>query len=218
MMNGCAFPRAFAAGIFFGLSLVVAISGASVRADEFNGNDLRDIRVGMEAADLPKAGYAGFACATGPERELASWENWRDCPAGADGTHAVRFGYDPETTREGTMVAGHPAVLTLSIDDAGRVAGLQIVTDPNARLRMRKKAFLLGKQARSRYGADGWVCKEGVASAGEQPVGGVYVKEQCTKTISGRTLVIERKLFRRTDQDMKSFVDETRISITQTKG
>jgi hypothetical protein len=206
------------AGIFFGLSLLPAVSGSSVRADEFSGTDLRDIRIGMSAADLPKQGYADFACAEGPRQTLPSWENWRDCPADGNGTHAVRFGYDPETTREGTMVAGHPVVLTLSIDNAGRVVGLQIVTDPKARLRMRKKAFLLGKQAQSRYGADGWSCKEGAPSAEEQPVGGVYVKEQCTKTISGRTLIIERNLFRRTDQDMKSFVDETRITITQTKG
>ena len=46
-----------------------------------------------------------------------------------------------------------------------------------------------------------------------QPVGGVYLRERCTKTISGRSLVVERNLFRRPDQDIKSFVDETRISI-----
>ena len=32
------------------------------------------------------------------------------------------------------MVAGHPAILTLLIDDTGHVAGLQIGTDPKARL------------------------------------------------------------------------------------
>ena len=42
------------------------------------------------------------------------------------------------------MVAGHPAILTLLIDDTGHVAGLQIETDPKARLYIRKKAFLLG--------------------------------------------------------------------------
>jgi hypothetical protein len=45
-------------------------------------------------------------------------------------------------------------------------------------------------------------------------VGGIYLKERCTKTISGRSLVVERNLFRRSGQDTKSFVDETRISIT----
>jgi hypothetical protein len=111
-------------------------------------------------------------------------------------------------------VAGHPAILTLLIDDTAHVGGLQIETDPKARLYIRKKAFLLGQQAKSRYGSDGWACTDGQPDAGgDQPVGGVYLRERCTKTISGRSLVIERNLFRRPDQDSKSFVDETRISI-----
>ena len=111
------------------------------------------------------------------------------------------------------MVAGHPAILTLLIDESGHVAALQIETDPKVRLYLRKKAFLLGLQARSRYGSDGWACIDGKPVAGEEPVGGVYLRERCTKTISGRSLVVERNLFRRPGQDIKSFVDETRISI-----
>ena len=130
---------------------------------------------------------------------------------------AIRFGYDPLISRDGTMVAGHPAILTLLIDDSGRVAGLQIETDPKARLYVRKKAFLLGLQARSRYGSDGWACTDCQPGAGEQPVGGVYLSERCTKTISGRSFVVERNLFRRSGQDIKSFVDETRISILRAK-
>jgi hypothetical protein len=120
-----------------------------------------------------------------------------------------------QRTRDGTMVAGHPAILTLLIDDSGHVAGLEIETDPKARLYVRKKAFLLGLQARSRYGSDGWACTEGQQDAGDQP-GGVYLKERCSKTISGRSLVVERNLFRRAGQDIKGFVDE--ISILRVKG
>ena len=53
------------------------------------------------------------------------------------------------------MVAGHPAILTLLIDDSGHVTGLQIETDPKARLYVRKKALPPGLQARSRDGSDG---------------------------------------------------------------
>jgi hypothetical protein len=195
----------------------VALGNSPARTEEFSGNDLRDIRLGMAAAELPDSGYVDFACAADMKRTLAGWQNWRDCPADAGGTRAIRFGYDPLTSRDGTMVAGHPAILTLLIDDTGHVAGLQIETDPKARLYIRKKAFLLGIQARSRYGSDGWTCTEGQPDAGDQPVGGVYVKERCAKTISGRSLVVERNLFRRPDQDAKSFVDETRISILKAK-
>ena len=186
-------------------------------AEEFGGNDLRDISLGMAAGDLTETGYVDFACADDPKRSLAGWKNWRDCPADAHAMRAIRFGYDPLTSRDGTMVAGHPAILTLLIDEAGHVAGLQIETDPKARLYIRKKAFLLGIQARSRYGPDGWACSEGRPEAGEQPVGGVYLRERCTKTISGRSLVVERNLFRRSDQDTRNFVDETRIRISRAR-
>jgi hypothetical protein len=192
----------------------VALANSPAWTQEFSGNDLRDIRIGMAAAELGQSGYVDFACAGDPKHVLAGWTNWRDCPADASGTRAIRFGYDPSISRDGTIVAGHPAILTVLINETGHVAGLQIETDPKARLYLRKKAFLLGLQARSRYGSDGWVCTDGKPDAGEQPVGGVYLRERCTKTISGRSLVVERNLFRRLGQDPKSFVDETRISIT----
>ena len=214
-MNRLKLPGILAAGLLAWQAVALANSPAG--AEEFGGNDLRDIRLGMAASELADAGYVDFACAADPKRTLAGWKSWKDCPADSSGTRAIRFGYDPFTSRDGTMVAGHPAILTLLIDDTGQVAGLRIETDPTARLYIRKKAFLLGMQARSRYGADGWACTEGQPGAGDQPVGGVYVKERCTKTISGRSLVVERNLFRRPDQDIKSFVDETRISILRAK-
>ena len=195
----------------------VALAHSPARAEEFGGNDLRDIRLGMAATELAESGYVDFFCAGDPKRTLSGWKDWRDCAADATGTRSIRFGYDPTTSRDGTMVAGHPAVLTLLIDDTGHVAGLQIETDPKARLYIRKKAFLLGIQARSRYGPDGWACSEGQPEAGEQPVGGVYLRERCTKTVSGRSLIVERNLFRRPDQDIKNFVDETRISIVRAR-
>jgi hypothetical protein len=114
-------------------------------------------------------------------------------------------------------VAGHPAVLTLLIDDAGTASGLRIETDPKARLYIRKKAFLFGIQVKSRYGLDGWSCTQAQPNAGEQSVGGVYVNERCTKNTQNRSIVVERNLFRKPDQDMKNFVDETRMTILRTK-
>jgi hypothetical protein len=182
-------------------------------AEDFTGNDLRDIRVGIAVNDLPSTGYADFSCAADAGPKISGWSDWRNCPAGADELRAIRFGFDPATSRDGTVVAGHPAVLTALIDNAGTLAGLKIDTDPKARLFLRKKAFLLGAQVKARYGADGWACTQGRPEAGEQPVGGVYLKERCAKTIEGRALVIERSLFRKAGEDEKSFVDETRVTI-----
>ena len=195
----------------------VALAHSPARTEEFGGNDLRDIRLGMAVTELAESGYVDFSCAADPKRTLSGWKDWRDCAADANGTRSIRFGYDPATSRDGTMVAGHPAILTLLIDDTGQVSGLQIETDPKARLYIRKKAFLLGIQARSRYGPDGWACSESRPEPGEQPVGGVYLRERCTKTVSGRSLVVERNLFRRSDQDTRNFVDETRIRILRAR-
>jgi hypothetical protein len=193
--------------------LLTALQQAA--AQDFSGNDLRDIRIGIAVADLPSTGYADFSCAADAERKLSGWSDWRNCPAGDDELRALRFGYDPAISRNGTVVAGHPAILTALIDSAGTVAGLKIETDPKARFYLRKKAFLFGSQVKARYGSDGWTCTQAQPEAGEQPVGGVYVKERCTKTIQGRAVVIERNLFRQAGQDEQSLIDETRVTIVR---
>jgi hypothetical protein len=200
-------PRVILLGLALAALAVTAVAGAA------ETNDLREFRVGMNAAELPESGYAGFSCAADSGRALASWKDWRACPPDPSGLRAIRFRYDPVLSPDGTKVAGHPVLLALLIDDAGRVDRVQIETDPNARLFTRKKAFLLGLQARSRYGMDGWACTEGSPTADEQPVGETFVKEQCKKTVAGREVRIERSLFRRSSQDLKNFVSNTRILI-----
>lgn len=210
--------RTFSAQLIFWLAQIVALSSSFAHAEEWGGDVLRDIRIGTFVTNLPKEGYTNFICASGARQPIPSWDNWKDCPADASGTHALQFSYDPETNRDGTVVAGHPVILTLLISDAGQVAGLHIATDPKARLYMRKKAFLLGKQAIFRFGSDGWFCTEGKPTADELPIGGVYVKERCTKALNGLTMDVERKLFRGADQGLKNFTSETQINIVQSKG
>src|ERR1700676_1155299 len=210
--------RLIATPVFILLLMVTASMPAPAAAQDADSNDLRDIRLGKPVTDLPEAGYVNFACASDSGKMLTTWLGWRDCPADALGFHAIKFGYDPVTSPDGTIVAGHPAVLTLLIDDAGTASGLRIETDPKARLYIRKKAFLFGIQAKSRYGLDGWSCTEAHPDPGEQPAGGVFVRERCTKTVHNRSIVVERNLFRKPEQDIKSFVDETRMTILLTKG
>ncbi len=196
----------------------MAVFAAPVQAEDGVGNDLREIRIGMAVQDLPAAGYADLACASEPATRLANWNAWADCPAGPSQLRAIRFGYDPTVDREGTKVAGHPVLLTLLVDDKGDVAGLVIATDPASRLYMHKKAFLLGMQAKSRYGADGWSCSEQQPVGDQQPVGGVFINEQCNKSVNHRAVTIERRLYRHADQELRDFTDETRISIMAAKG
>jgi len=180
-----------------------------------SNSDVRDITVGMPVAKIATTGYANLACASNDVHKLPAWSAWRECPANGDGLRDIRFDFDPETSREGTIVAGHPVILTVSIDGSGDVAGLKIETDPKARLYIRKKAFLLGVQVRSRYGTDGWECAQHQPEIGEEPVGGVYVKETCRKSFEGRELVVHRDLFRRPNQGAANFVDQTQVKITR---
>jgi len=191
--------------------LLAALQHAA--AQNYSGTDLRDLKIGGKVADLPAAGYVDFSCAADANAKPAAWSAWHDCPAGADGLHALRFGFDPATSKDGTIVAGHPVVLTALIDKDGIVAGLEIDTDPKTRLYLRKKAFLFGPQVKARYGSDGWACTQADLAADEEPVGGVHVKEKCTKTTDGRAITIQRNLLRKAGQDEKNFVDETKVTI-----
>ena len=125
--------------------------------------------------NLPKRAMSISYCATDPKQTLAGWKDWRDCPA-----DAARNAGDPIWLRSHRPAATAPwwrairRSSPLLIDDAGHVAGLQIETDPKARLYIRKKAFLLGLQAKSRYGSTAGPAREGQPDAGDQPVGGVY--------------------------------------------
>ncbi|WOH64025.1 hypothetical protein [Bradyrhizobium sp. BWA-3-5] len=177
--------------------------------------DVRDITVGRPVSIISDAGYANLSCARDPKAKLPAWSVWDECPAEPDAVRAIHFEFDRETSQEGTIIAGHPVLLTVFIDGKGIVSGLDIETDPNARLYARKKAFLLAAQVRSHYGSEGWTCTEGKAEAEEQPVGGVFIRETCRKALPDRFLTVERNLFRRAGRDVRDFVDRTHVRITR---
>ena len=183
------------------------------RAQADTNFDVRDLVVGMPVRVIPDAGYIDLSCVDDASRKLRSWSESSECPLGIDKLRAVRFEFDPATSRDGTLIAGHPVVLTALVDSSATLAGLKIDTDPGARLYMRKKAFLLGSQVKSRYGFEGWTCMQRVQDPGESAVGGVYVRESCRKTLPDRVLVVERDLFRRLDQGRNEVVNRTQVTI-----
>ena len=211
-----------------GLLLAAALAAPvlAVAAEESgDAKDLRDLRLGMSVAGLPRSGYTGFTCAdmpkNAPGRALENWEDYKRCPAEPSGLRAVGFRYDEAANPlakvnglyDGTKVGGHPVLLTLLIGGDGQVDGLIIETDPSARLFLRKKAFLFGDQVKARYGEQGWNCKEEAPAADEEPVGGVFINEHCEKATPTRRLIFERELFRRAGQDIKDFTSHSRLEI-----
>jgi hypothetical protein len=189
--------------------------------------DLRDLRVGMRVAELPTEGYVDLAC--GEKRgaagaALASWAEFARCPADRAGRHEVTFAFAESPLAElgerweGTKVAGHPVIPSLLIDEGGVVQGIRIVTDPDARMYLKKKAFLLGIRVMGRYGRDGWTCTEAEPGAGRAPVGGLFVDRHCEKVFHDRRLILETDLYRTADQQGQEFTGATRLEILKIAG
>ena len=194
-----------------------------VRAEE--GGDLRDLRVGMSIAAIPAGEYIDLSC-VGNDQTLVGWSDFRKCPRDSTGLRSVGFRFNDRINDlaqvnekyQGTKVAGHPAVLTLLIDEGGTIDGLRIDTDPQARLFWRKKAHLLALVVKSRYGEEGWECHDIEPSGGETAVGGLFFKKQCEKIAGHRRLLLDQRLYRRPGQSMNEFVNETHVEIRRAGG
>jgi len=199
---------------------VAALLCAGAMAAQASG-DLRDLQVGMAIEEIPADGYVDLACATAPDESLAGWSDYRRCPSDEHGLRAVTFRFDDRLNAlaqvndkyEGTMVAGHPVVLTLRIDDRGIVDALRIDTDPRARLFWRKKAHLLAAAVKIRFGEADWQCRDSEPSGGESAVGGLFVKQHCEKTADHRKLLLDQAVYRRPDQAINEFVNEAHLEI-----
>jgi hypothetical protein len=195
-------------------------------ADDTTGqrNDLRDFRIGMNVSGLPEDGYGNFTCAARGDAagtSLDSWTEYMQCAPDEEGLREVQFEYTATRVEfvkandkwDGTRVYGHPAIVSLLIDEDGVLDGLRILTDPQARRYMRKKAYLLGHQAKFHFNPATWQCDDLEPSGGEEPVGGIFVKERCVNRYEDRLVKLEVDLFRTPGQSMEDFVNATRIEI-----
>ena len=217
--------RALSAACLLAAAFLVFPLLAAASEGDAEANDLREFRLGMSVADLPVSGYTGLTCADTPKdapgHALEHWRDYERCPVRPSGLRAVGFRYDEAANPlakvnglyEGTKVGGHPVLLTLLIGSDDQVDGLVIETDPNARLYLRKKAFLFADQVRSRYGEEGWSCKQEAPTADEEPVGGVFINEHCGKATPTRRFIFDREFFRRAGQDLKDFTSHSRLQI-----
>jgi hypothetical protein len=215
--------------VLAGVAIALALSTPGWSAEDPLQGDLRDLRVGMQVGDLPAVGYVGLACGNDggePGQALASWAEFDRCPADAAGLREIAFEYDDSLQPwaavsdkwEGTQVAGHPVIPSLLIDDQGVVQRIRIVTDPEARLYLKKKAFLLPIRVMGRYGRDGWQCTETPPGDGRSPVGGMFIDRRCEKTWQGRRLILDTDLYRAAGQEGQEFTGASRLEILQATG
>ena len=210
-----------------GLLATAVLGGPLAAAEDPEQGDLRDLRVGMSVDELPAEGYVDRACGSdggAPGMALASWTEFARCPPDAAGLHEVTFAYAASPLAEvgdrweGTKVAGHPVIPSLLIDGRGVVQGIRIVTDPDTRMYLKKKAFLLGVRVMGRYGRDGWTCTEAAPGAGRAPVGGLFIDRRCEKIFHDRRLILATALYRTAEQQGQEFTGATRLEIFKVAG
>jgi len=205
------------------MAVASGVVGTAAAAEDPLEGDLRDLSVGMHVTELPAEGYVGLACGSagaGTGAALEDWAGYTRCPADASGLHEVTFAYDEEANPwaevsdmfEGTQVAGHPIIPSLLVDEQGVVQGIRIVTDPDAPLYFKKKAFLLYIRVMGRYGKDGWECIEREPD-GRRPVGGMFIDRRCEKTFHDRRLIMDTDLYRASGQEGQEFTGATRLEI-----
>ena len=206
--------------------VALAVGPAGAAENPLEG-DLRDLRVGMTVAELPAEGYVDLACGSDghePGSPLATWSEFARCPPDAARLHEVVFAFAPSPLAalgdrwEGTKVAGHPVMPSLLLDHAGVVQGIRIVTDPDTRLYLHKKAFLLGIRVMGRYGRDGWTCTEANPGDDRSPIGGMFIDRRCEKTFHDRRLILETDLYRDVGQEGREFTNSTRLEIFRIAG
>ena len=92
----------------------------------------------------------------------------------------------------GTTVFEFPIVAPVLFDEAGRVRGERMVTDPRQQVsRDRLEFWELANFVHHRFGEGHGDCKDLPADDGETPVGSRFLKNHCEKTISGMHLILE---------------------------
>ena len=195
---------------------VVATAGAAAAQAKPDPGEIHGLKLGLDARRMSLDGFGELACGSngGPPRAtLDGFADFVKCRPEPNGLHEVYLRFDDEeeyvgkaidddlyTRKTGTRVAGHPVILSVLFDAGGILRGIRFVTDPRAAPGERRMAHLLRVAAINRYGAEGWTCVDQPAAAGEMPVGGIFIKQQCRKTTPERDLSVEAHFLRKPGQ------------------
>ena len=176
-----------------------------------------DIHIGDAASDIPDE-FAAYACGTNggpPSTPLASFAEFKKCRPDANGLREVYFEYDDELEYwaraldlkaeirmySGTTVYEYPIVASVLFDEAGRVRGERMVTDPRRHAaRQRSEFWTLGNFLRQRFGEADWDCRDLPRDEGERPAGSLFVKNHCEKIADGLHLILEERYFQKKGQ------------------
>lgn len=177
-----------------------------------------DVTLGQPVTQAPDSEVGEITCGTNggpPGRGLTSFADFLACAPEASGLREIQFFYDDEqdyiaraleleykVLQGGTSVYAHPVIVSLLVDLGGIVQGRRIVSDDRASDTVRRTAFTLSRNFKSRYGNWSLDCADIPMKEGEQPVGNQFVHELCTgQSPDGGTLIaIEASYLRKRGQ------------------
>jgi hypothetical protein len=199
-------PRFVALGLCALLSVSGGVAGESL-------SDLHDVNIGMLVEDLPPAGYHNLSCVGTTNQPIESWHDWMSCPANAEGLRGLHVEYD-QPGQDATLVAGHPVDLSLFFDGSARLVRIEIKTEDQTSLYMRKKAYRLGLQAKEHYGDEGWTCKQTQPGANEEAIGPTYINDTCSKTLDNRVIEVTNRFFHKSGGSPRDFVSESLVVVS----
>lgn len=204
-----------------GVSGLVALGATAPSfAGSKTGGDVREFTVGLSTDELPTEGYLGFACGNNgaaPGQEIDGWHAFADCPPDAQGLHEVTFQYDDSEVLfddlEGTAIAGHPVLISLLFAENGVVEALRVFTDPFAREYNKRRARVLGRKVKARFGMAGWQCENLEPEGSESEIGGVFTKERCETDLGNRTVSLFTQFYRTFTNGEEELVNSTHFEV-----
>jgi len=202
----------FADLLIITLLLAGAASGQQQRAPQ-----IWDVRPGAAVGNLPQDDFVDPACGTNggpPGLRLGGFEDFAKCRAEPSGLREIWFRYDDEAEyiaraardpdaiarNNAMLMLGQPVVLSLLIDGGGLVAGFRVVTDPHAAPELRADAHTLAFAFKAQFGTEGWRCENLPPAAGETPIEGTFVKQQCQKLSDGQQITVESRHYYKSGQ------------------
>jgi len=201
------------------VAALIVLGASTARAEDAPKRaDVWSLRLGIPAAALPRDAFVDYACGSNggpPQQPLSGWSDYGKCPPEPNGLREVYFRYDDEleywarahrartliAQYAGTKVLDFPVIVSGLFDGSGTLAGLRIVTDPQASPQERKQAYTLSNFLMARYGSEGWDCVGTPPAPGETPVGTIYINQHCTKLVKGDVrAVLDTRFLRKPGQ------------------
>lgn len=202
-----------------------------------------DIKFGEPITQFPDAEVAEIACGTNggpPSTPLKSFSEFARCSPEPSGLREIYFTNDDEqdyiarameleyrVMQGGTSIYAHPVVFSALVDEDGIARGIRVITDERASERDRRVAVTLARNLKSRYGRWAQTCDNLEPTAGQEPVGKIFVHEICTATSpeGDATMRLEATYFRKKGQisinpetqqiNRNYFQSATRLEVVQ---